>query len=318
MRKHSLVCLLKDDKKSSFRTARASSLPSMEKLREIYFHNSSVVQYLLDYCNNNSIKSLRVTSNLFPLASYNTYREKALNLLDEVGAEYAKLNYYDVELSSHPDQFILLSSLNPNINAASRYELGIYGHMSQYIPWNLINIHVGSRAGGIEEHKKIMKREVPLLDSSIKPLLSLENDEKSYSFLDTLEIAEENGLMMVPDFHHERCLQKRKIENCETISQEQHIVLNKEIDETIYANLDRVIATYAGKSASPTFHISSPINGWNGKFKDQCAHADYIAYLDYPHLLENYMKERNISYRLDLEAKAKNEALLKIEKELIA
>lgn len=316
MIKHSLVCLLKDDKNASFKTVRASSSPTLEKVREIYYKNVEVLQYILTYCHENSIKSLRVSSSLFPLCTYLPYREMLAPLLDEVGKEYAKVNYYDIELSAHPDQFILLSSLNPGINANSRYELDVYAKMRQYIPWDLINIHGGSKAQGFDIHGAILKEQVKLLSQDVRQILSLENDEKSYSFLETLQLAEENKLMIVPDFHHERCFQKHKENNGESLSVDDHAQWNKTIDQVIYDNMDRVLATYENKSANPTFHISSPISGWNGNFKDHCKHADYISSDDYPHYLHEIAKEKNVTIRLDVEAKAKNEAIFALANSL--
>lgn len=308
--------MLKDDKKSSFKTIKLSSQPSLEKLREVYFSNVEVLKYIVEYCKKNNIFSLRVSSSLFPLSSHKDYRSICESILDEVGKEYQKIDFSNLELSSHPDQFILLSSVNPGVNESSRYELEIYAHMQQYIPWNLVNIHIGSKQQGIEEHSKIIKREISLLSDKAKKLLSFENDEKNYSFEETLMIAQENSVMMVPDFHHERCLQKRKNNNGQGLSYKEHIEWNTKIDDTIYKSLDNIIGTYKNKNATPLFHISSPINGWNGNFKDHCIHSDYIHIDDYPHELENLMKIKNQNYRLDIEAKAKNEAILIFNQQL--
>lgn len=313
MIKHSLNCLLKDDKLGSFKTARASSAPSMDKLRDIYFSNVKSLEYIVKYCQANGIYSLRVVSGLFPLATYGEYRDKVLNLLDEVGQEYKKIDYTGVELSSHPDQFILLSSANSNVNANSRVDLEIYAYMAQYIPWNLVNIHVGSAAQGHEHHKKIFKQEFNQLSSGAKKLLSIENDEKSYSFLDTLEVALDNGCMMVPDFHHQRCFMKRIDNDGKGLSEAEHFAWGEHIDETIYENIDKVLQCYSHTTASPTFHISSPIEGWNGMFKSHCTHADYIHPQDYPHRLESYSTQHGRDFRLDIEAKAKNHAIFQLE-----
>lgn len=317
MKKHTLVCMLKDDKKSSYKTVKLNSKPSVEKIREIYFANVETVKHIVQYCQNNGISSFRVSSSLFPLASHKDYRSICLPVLDEVGKEYAKIDFSGVELSSHPDQFILLSSVNPGVNEGSRYELEIYAHMQQYIPWNLVNIHIGSKQQGFEEHAKIIKREVALLSDKAKNLLSFENDEKNYSFQETLIIAQENQVMVVPDFHHERCLQKRKENNGLGLSHEEHIAWNYRIDDNIYHSLEAIISTYNHSIATPLFHISSPINGWNGNFKEHCSHSDYIHIDDYPLELENLMKIKSQDYRLDIEAKAKNEAIFTLQKELL-
>lgn len=311
---HSLICLLNNDKNACFKLARASSNPDISKLREIYFHNVKVLQYILDYCHIKDIKSLRVLSNLFPLISYPPYREKAFKILEEVSVEYAKLNYHGIQLSSHPDQFILLSSLNGNINEASRYDLEIYSYMKRFIPWDLVNIHIGSKASGFEMHANIFKKEVNLLSINAKILISLENDEKSYSFSETLQIAEDNDLMMVPDFHHERCYQKRIDNNGLGLTLDEHFDWNDKIDENIYKNIKRIVDCYKG--VSPTFHISSPMYGWNGNFKDHCIHSDYIDIKDYPMGLIQLSNDFGIDFRLDIEAKSKDSAIFKIDSDL--
>ena len=184
MIKHSLNCLLKDDKLGTFKVVRLTSNPSIEKLREIYFANLESLKYIVKFCQEKNITSLRVISHLFPLSAHEKYHDKVLNLLDEIGKEYKKIDYSGVELSSHPDQFILLSSANPNINSNSRIDLEIYAYMRKYIPWNLVNIHVGSAALGHLHHKNIFKKEFNMLSMEAKNLISIENDEKSYGFLE--------------------------------------------------------------------------------------------------------------------------------------
>lgn len=313
MIKHSLNCLLKDDKLGSFKTARVTSNPSLDKLRYIYFSNLESLRYIVKFCQDKDIKSLRVTSGLFPLATYGEYRDKVLNLLDEVGKEYKKIDYTGVELSSHPDQFILLSSANANINANSRVDLEIYAYMRQYIPWNLINIHVGSAAQGHEHHKKIFKEEFNKLSQEAKNIISIENDEKSYGFLETLEVAMENGCMVVPDFHHERCYIKRIKDNGIGLSQNEHLDWNEEIDKTIYENIGKIVSCYKHTTATPTFHISSPVEGWDGNFRSQCTHANFIDPKDYPNKLVGLSEKLGIDFRLDIEAKAKEQAIFKLK-----
>lgn len=315
MVKHTLICLLKEDKNASFKTIKLSSNPSIEKLEEVYNHNLNSFKYLIKYCQLNGIKSLRVLSDLFPLSSHLKYRELCISLIDKIGKEYAKINYDNVELSSHPNQFILLSSLNNNVNELSRYELELYAHIKKYIPWNLVNIHVGSKTEGFNKHSEIFKNEINKLSKEAKNLISLENDEKSYSFEETLKIAQENEIMVVADFHHERCFQKKLTDNGLGLNQEEHYSWNKKIDENIYNNIDKIINTYNDKLATPLFHISSPIEGWIGNFKEHCKHANKINIKDYPLELLNIMKNKD--FRLDIEAKDKEIALFDIEKKLI-
>ncbi len=302
--KHTLICSLYQDKTISFRSCTLSSKPSIDKLRDIYAHNFKAFSYVLAYCQKHHIRSLRVLSGLFPLSTHPSYETSCAPLVEEWLPQYGALDYSGVELSAHPDQFILLSSVNPHINEASCRELETYAAQRPYISWNLVNIHVGSKAKGLEEHSKILEQSVKQLSHQAKTLLSIENDEKSYSFLETLHLALANGLMMVPDFHHERCMQRRMDEK----------TTNASSDAVIYKHLEEVVDTYSGREATPLFHISSPSNGWSGIFKEHCQHAEYIAWEDYPHELAKHMGSRE--YRLDIEAKAKEMAIAQLEQRL--
>ena len=59
----------------------------------------------------------------------------------------------------------------------------------------------------------------------------------------------------------------------------------------------------------PLFHISSPINGWNGK-SDVRKHHDYIDIKDFP---RNWL---SLDLTVEVEAKAKELAVLKLIKNL--
>lgn len=308
MIKHSLVCLLQNEKDYGYKTLRLSSSPSEADLTRVYEYNILNFKKIIIYCQNNGIKATRVSSSLFPLSSHSLYREKALTIIDKSLKELDNFDYKGIELSMHPDQFILLSSLNPNVNLDSKYDLELTAHISKKLPIKLVNIHVGSKAQGEKVHREILNKNVHSLNSEIKKLLSFENDEKNYDFLTTLSIAQENSVMLVPDFHHERCYQRRACEYTKT---------NEEIDNVIYDNLEEVFKTYKGKKSLPTFHISSPLSGWCGKFKDECSHADYIDILDYPHKLYDYFKINNKEIILDIEAKHKQLAIKKLSEQLL-
>lgn len=303
---HSLICLLKHDPKGSFRTTKLSSDPSIEKLRDIYLSNIDTLKYMINYCRLNHISSYRVISSMFPLSTHVKYREKCLPILEEALKLASQINFEGIHLSLHPDQFVLLSSLNDNVNEAARYDLNLSAYIAKFIPIKLVNIHVGSKNQGFSHHKKIFKKEFLLLDRDTKKLLSLENDEKSYSFLETLEIATENDVMIVPDFHHERCHAKRANDNLNL----------KDIDAVIYNNIDKIITLYKNKKSLPTFHISSPRGTWASDFKSRCPHADFIDVIDYPIKLKALSKKHKIDFILDIEAKFKEEAIFDLNKKL--
>lgn len=307
MIKHSLVCLLQNEKNYGYKTLRLSSDPKIEDFQRVYNYNVNNLKKIIEYCQHNNIPSLRVTSSLFPLSTHKKYQEKVVNIIDDALSQLNNFDYKSIELSMHPDQFILLSSINENVNLQSRYDLELNAYIAKKIPIKLINIHIGSKVNGLEFHKDILSKNISQLSIDVKNLLSFENDEKSYDFQTTLDIAQENGIMMVADFHHERCYQRRK---------SNYLLKNEEIDMLIYENFEKIISTYKNKNALPTFHISSPINGWTGNFKEECSHADYINITDYPHQLKSFANKQKQEVILDIEAKHKQLAIYELNNKL--
>ena len=291
----SLVCLL-NNSNIKYRTTRVSSCPDYNKIKEIVLHNYNTLQLILDFCYMNNITSYRIPSNIIPLWTHPLYEEQCNDIFMELSDILLSINTHNIELSCHPDQFILLNSLNNDVNIRSAKELNKWGNISKYIPLKLLNIHIGGRQDSLSTHTNIIRNSLDLLTDDTKNILSFENDEKSYNIREVLSICERFKIMCVPDFHHQRC---------------NNIKHNIDIDIVNY--IDEILATYDNKQALPTFHISSPKFGWNSSFKDCCSHADYIDSNDFPE--ELLILGDHIDLILDVEAKCKQDAIFALKNE---
>ena len=90
-----------------------------------------------------------------------------------------------------------------------------------------------------------------------------------------------------------------------------NIMEGKELDELSEKEAtDLAIATWENTGREPYFHISSPKGGW--KAKNIKAHSDYIDIKDFP----KYWKELDIDFTVDIEAKDKELAVMKLQKDL--
>lgn len=300
---HSLCCLLEDNVHGSFKTLKLCGNPSVEKITQVYKSNAYTLAYIVDYCRANRITSYRVSASMFPLLTHPLYTEKCLKILESIAPLFKRIDYSGVHLSCHPDQFVLLSSMNQNVNDNAIRDLNMWSYIvREYIPLDLVNIHVGAKTNGLEIHRDIFLKNFDRLEEHTKTLVSLENDEKSYSFLETLEIAQTVNCMMVPDFHHHRCMGIRYDQSVDRLN----------LDTLIYEHIPQVLALYRSE-VLPTFHLSSPYEGWAGGFKGTCKHADHIDTLDYPHLLQDKITR---DVRLDIEAKGKQNAIFKLRENL--
>jgi UV DNA damage endonuclease len=114
--------------------------------------------------------------------------------------------------------------------------------------------------------------------------LTLENDDRVYTPADLLPVCRQAGVALVYDVHHHRCLAD-----------------GKSVPQTTQA----VLSTW---NREPLFHLSSPVNGWE---KGPCRpHHDFIDPVDFPDCW------RDLAITVDVEAKAKELAVLKLRQEL--
>lgn len=118
----------------------------------------------------------------------------------------------------HPDQFVILNSKNEDIVKNSIRELKYHCELldSMNLPYSAkIQIH----GGGVYGEKEKAKRDFvynfsKLVEGNLKKRLVIENDDRSYSLKDCLDINTETGIPIVFDtFHHEY------LNNGETIQQ---------------------------------------------------------------------------------------------------
>jgi len=120
---------------------------------------------------------------------------------------------------------------------------------------------------------------------TVQSRLTVENDDKTYTPSELLPLCRELGIPLVYDVHHHRCLQDGM---------------------SILEATKEALSTW---NREPLFHISSPRGGW-GMAKPQF-HHDFLDIEDMP------MEWKNISkFTLEIEAKAKEVAVLKLKKQL--
>lgn len=258
-----------------------------KRLDEIIQSNFSDLKKILYYNDKNDIRFYRLTSNLFPLSthpdiSYNPYQiyQKELK---EIGLLIKK---YLMRVDTHPNQFCVLNSTNPNVVQSSISILKDQYDMYQAMEISgKIILHIG---GGIYSKKAGMNRfmkQFQLLPEEIKKCILLENDDKLYTASDVLKVCEALKIPMVLDYHHHLC---------------------NPCGEDIKMLLGRIYATWEKETLPVKMHFSSPKNK-----KEFRSHHDYIdldAFVSFLKLL----KQQDQDVDVMLEAKAKDEALFRL------
>lgn len=272
-----LCCLFKKAP-IKFRTARANYVLKLEKpsdhLHDIIYDNIKSLKDAILYCKDHNIGCFRVTSKFLPLF---THPEINYVLNDEELKALKEFKEYNIRLTLHPDQFVVLNSQDPDVVERSIKELEYHSYLAELIGADVINIH----AGGVYKDKKLalesFKRNFERLSLRTKERLTLENDDRSYTPKDLLSMCRELKIPFVYDIHHHRCLP-------DDLSVE-------EVTKVALETWNR----------EPLFHISSSKGGSR-------AHSDYIRIEDFP----EYWKEIKVNITVEVEAKAKELAIEKL------
>lgn len=192
---------------SSNSTFRLSNY-SKENLILKIENNLNCLQKILEFNVQNNLLFHRIGSGLIPFASHPVCRydwEKKFNpKLKEIGC-FARNN--NLRISVHPDQFVVLNSLNKDIVKKSVKEIEY--HCSVLDSMGLdkeakIQIHIGGVYGDKEASKKRFIEKYSNLKEKIKKRLVIENDHVSYSLKDCLDVHSKTGIPVVFDcYHHE-------------------------------------------------------------------------------------------------------------------
>jgi len=290
------LCCLFHEEPIKFRTTTAKftgKLTAAEqdrKISDLCLHNAKSLLEAIRFCNQKSIGAFRVNSRILPLKTHPElgYKIEQLSagaeivkLFRECGREAARLN---VRLSFHPDQFTLLSSPDLEITRKAILELSYQAEVAEWIGADVINIHGGGAYGDKASALKRVGEAVEKLDDAIRKRLTFENDDRVYTPSDLLPLCQKYGIPLVYDVHHHRCLPDG-------------------------VSIDKItIEALSTWNREPLFHISSPKEGWDNTHPGK--HHDFININDFPEC----WKKLNVT--IDIEAKAKEIAVIRMIKEL--
>ncbi|EJF06292.1 UV damage endonuclease UvdE [Thiovulum sp. ES] len=284
------LCCLFSKEPIKFKTFTLQTV-SIEKVEAVYTHNIESLQKAFNFCAKNGIWSYRISSDLFPkigtLLETNffslEFAEKYLNKL-------RNLETHNLILSFHPSQFVNMGSPDEKVIQNSVSDLKQHFLIAKYLPIREVNIHLGGTYGDKESAKKRFVENVQkYLNADEVELLTIENDELSYSVEDTLEVAKILGIRVTLDIHHHRCY---SIKNPSEFSEKELVEMAGE--------------TWKNWGYQ-RMHISSPKDGYSTASKSR-PHHDFIDDNDFPEWL---LEIENL--HLDIEAKEKEIAIFKLQ-----
>ena len=186
---------------------RYRNLPEEERrpvLEELYRSNLETLFKALGFCKAQGIRLYRMTANLFPLGDLDDgVGREVLSDLSPRLAEFAPAaETAGVRVVIHPEQFVVLNSLRPEVVVNSVRILKFHGMVLDLLglpqsSWCAVNIH-GGKGGRPDE----LVETIATLPDTVRTRLTLENDERAYGAAEILEVCKAAGVPMVFDAHH--------------------------------------------------------------------------------------------------------------------
>lgn len=267
----------------------------MSKLRRVTKKNIHNTLRILRYNKDYNIKVYRFTSKLIPLAthpivSHWDYIEDFKEELKELG-DFVKKNEFRV--SAHPDHYTLINSISKDVIKNSINDLDYHVRLFEAMGLEDYNyklvLHIGGLYKSKEESIEKFKENFIKLPNRIKNRIILENDDKSYTAADVLQICNDLKVPMVVDIHHHNC---------------------KNDGEKIQDLLPYIFDTWNNESLNPKIHFSSPKSQ-----KEFRSHADDIELEDF-HAFLDIAKKVGRNFDVMIEAKNKNIALINLSAKL--
>jgi UV DNA damage endonuclease len=245
----------------------------------------------------------RFSASLAPYATHPDlpqFHGQVEECAEELAAFGAEARRLGVRLSTHPSQYIVLNSENPVTQAGAIADVEVQAQLLDAMgaPDEAVCIlHVGGAAGGRDAALERFERGFERLSEGAQARLVIENDDRSFSLADVLELHRRTGLRIVWDILHHHCVDRDGIPDREALG----LALSTWPDEQ-----------------TPKIHWSTPRTAMtDGKLPPLRAHADMVD----PIAFESFLRHDAAGERdfdVMVEAKAKDLAVLRLREQLSA
>ncbi|MGM7702549.1 UV DNA damage repair endonuclease UvsE [Pseudalkalibacillus sp. Hm43] len=265
-----------------------------DKLKRVTAQNIENTKRAIYYNIAQGIHVYRLSSSIVPLATHpevlwdyiTPFRDKFKEIGDLI-------HQYGLRVSFHPNQYTVFTSPNDRVTGNAVKDMEYHYEMLKMMGVHKqanMNIHVGGVYGDKETALERFHQNIEQLDPKVKTQVTLENDDKTYTSRETLDVCRAHSLCFVFDYHH--------------------FWANPWEEDELEALLPEIYATWDHNDYPPKFHLSSPKSE-----KEYRAHAEYVDLdfaLPFIKSLVKYGKDADIM----IEAKLKDKAMLQLVEEI--
>lgn len=203
---HSLNCTAN----STFRLANYSQT----RLIDTVTKNLACLQKILEFNIQHNLLFFRISSDLIPFAAHEicdfdwpAYFKPQFQALGKL------IKQANMRISMHPDQFVLINALKPEIIVRSISELEYHATILDLLELDhtaKIQIHVGGAYGDKLSAMQRFITNYHKLSAKIKARLVIEHDDRLFSLQDCLAIHAQTKIPILFDFLHHTCLNNQE------------------------------------------------------------------------------------------------------------
>ncbi len=198
---------------------------------------------VLDYLKSERLDMYRLSSDIAPYATHPDMPQFHGMVAESdavLRAFGAKAKAYDIRLSFHPSQYVLLNAPDPELTRKSIWDLSSQAEMLDRMELDdeaVMITHVGGVYGDHEASRARWIEGWEKCPEHVRRRLVLENDDIRFSAADALWLHERTGVRLIFDYQHFWCLNPERLD--------------------MRATLERFLATWPA-GVRPKIHFSSP------------------------------------------------------------
>jgi UV DNA damage endonuclease len=266
---------------------------------------------ILDYLDEIDVRMYRMATGIAPYAShpeltrFRDQPQECASELAEVGRRAAALG---IRLSTHPGQYTVLNSEDERVQENAIAELEVQAEIfdGMGLPReSVVVLHVGGKGGGPAAIDRFLSGFERLSDRA-RARLVLENDDRSFSVNDVVQLSRRTGTPVVWDALHHRCYDPERIPDSEALD----LALSTwppGVTPKVHFSSGRTTIEKRSKKVGRRkvpHYLASPLR----------AHADLIDPMAFEWFLRDVVGTRDVDVML--EAKGKDIALLTLRRQL--
>lgn len=263
-----------------------------KKIDTVIKSNLNALKEILTYNIKNNIHFFRLSSKLIPLATKSDVIFDYIDPYKDYYNSIAKIiKDNKLRIDFHPDEFCVLNSTKSEVvkNSIAILEYHYNLLKALEIKNKILVLHIGGNTFGKKNSISRFINNFNTLSKDIQESIAIENDDKIFNISDCVYISKNINVPVILDYHH-------------------HICNHDELDINDY--LKDILSSW--HNTTPKMHFSSPKNKTKKDFR---SHNDYINVDDFINFID-LLKPFNHDIDIMIEAKAKDEALFRLVREL--